>query len=186
MQSCVGDGVRVDGGGPAPQGTGDGRKKRNTSILRETRTRPQATRALSSAGYRSASSARRPSALLPYLAKGVAGVLGGGASRAAVDAAALLRGALHNSTALCDAVLACLHVPDVDTQDKAVRALEQMIEAGLMAAEPAAQPDSCAQGVRTALRAFGTTCAAAGDDGCGDEDLLPLVRQLEGRLAPDS
>ena len=94
--------------------------------------------------------------------------------------------ALHNSTALCDAVLACLHVPDVDTQDKAVRALEQMIEAGLMAAEPAAQPDSCAQGVRTALRAFGKACAAAGDDGCGDEDLLPLVRQLEGRLAPDS
>lgn len=108
-----------------------------------------------------------------------------------VDAAALLRGALHNSTRLCGAVLQCLRAPDFDTRDKAVRALEQILESGLVASSSGDAAEggggggsgSCGgdvrAGLRDALRAFGDECTASGSCGFDNDDLLTLVRSLE-------
>jgi len=108
-----------------------------------------------------------------------------------VDAAAVLRGALSNSTRLCDAVLRCLRLPDIDTRDKAVRALEQILESGLVHSSSGgadggsggACGGETSAGLRDALRTFGDECAAAGTCGGDDtDDLLELVRSLEERV----
>lgn len=91
--------------------------------------------------------------------------------------AASLRGALRNSSALCDAVVHSLRAADLDTQDKASRALEQMLDAGL------AESSCAGEAMRSALRAFAAACEAAAD-GCGDDDVLPRVRRLLDALAP--
>ena len=114
---------------------------------------------------------------------------------------ASLRGALRNSSRLCDAVVHSLQAADIDTRDKASRALEQILDAGLelhpvarlpaavhgAATGAAAEPSSClGEPMRAALRDFTavwTVQCEAAPDGCGDDDVLPRLRRLEARVA---
>jgi hypothetical protein len=111
---------------------------------------------------------------------------------------ASLRGALRNSSRLCDAVVQSLQAEDLDTRDKASRALEQIFDAGLEllpaldhraaagAAGAAGAASSClGDAMRAALRDFTAVWTAqceAAPDGCGDDDVLPRLRRLEARV----
>jgi len=108
------------------------------------------------------------------------------------DVGASLRGALRNSSRLCDAVVQSLQAEDLDTRDKASRALEQIFDAGLellpslghgTVPGEGGEGSSCLGGaMRAALRAFAEVCEAA-PDGCGDDDVLPRLLRLEARVA---
>jgi hypothetical protein len=111
---------------------------------------------------------------------------------------ASLRSALRNSSRLCDAVVQSLQAEDLDTRDKASRALEQIFDAGLEllpaldhraaagAAGAAGAASSClGDAMRAALRDFTAVWTAqceAAPDGCGDDDVLPRLRRLEARV----
>lgn len=125
-------------------------------------------------------------------------------ARAAIGASlAELRASGRNASELCGAVVRCFEmVDDLDSQEKAVQALEQVVAVGLLA--PAEQPQgACAlENVRAALGRYRSRCAElqsewerardraatpdaehADDDDRGPcADLLPTAISLDAAL----
>ena len=111
----------------------------------------------------------------------------------------------RNASELCDAVVECMHmVADVDSQEKAVLALEEIVQAGLLASGAQSAAGCSIEAVRGALRAYAERCeralaAARPATGSGDDDdesegrrrasvgacdeLMPTARALEATLA---
>ncbi len=128
----------------------------------------------------------------------------GDASADTAEGAAPLLGAWRNATELCAAVLHCLELGDLDAQEKAVQALEQLVASALL--PPAGDPEALAAAataeeecplaeVRAALHRYRDRCDAAGAAAVGDpdaeegaglmgacEDLQPTVRALDEQL----
>ena len=125
-------------------------------------------------------------------------------SAAAIDAAALQQ-SWRNASELCAAVLQCFERDDIDSQEKAVQALEQLVAADLLrpALRPTVSSTTCTfDAVRGALRHYRDRCELAqtrkaaaadaadadGEDGDGDagtglcDELLPTAVAIEHDL----
>jgi len=84
---------------------------------------------------------------------------------------------LQHSPELCEAVLGGLRVPDVDTQEKAVEALQSMLTAGVELDSSAAEGCSSAA-MLLALQGF----IAQAKGGEGSDEVLALAQRLEAML----
>jgi len=100
-----------------------------------------------------------------------------------------LRGLWGNASALCDAVVHSLQrTQDVDAQEKAVLALEQLARAELLPRDTAAADDSAcsAAALRPALQGYISRCEAALHDAADTagacDELLAIAEQLHAGL----
>merc|ERR1712087_283839 len=93
-----------------------------------------------------------------------------------------VREALEHAPQLCDAVLSGLHITDLDTQEKAVEALQAMVAAGItLGGTSAGSGEGCtSKTVRAALHSF---IVQAADGGEGSDEILAQAQQLEAMFS---
>jgi len=98
-----------------------------------------------------------------------------------------LLSALRNASGLCNAIVQCLNAADLDSQEKAVQALDRMSKVGFLVKDERGTGSGCmSEEMRTAVQTFYHQCerrvnGAENDDSIGC-DVLPLAKQLVGVL----
>jgi len=94
-----------------------------------------------------------------------------------------VREALEHAPRLCEAVLSGLRIADLDTQEKAVEALQAMVKAGVMLGGIRVNSEGCAPDtIRAALHSF-VAQEAGGSEGSASEEVRALAQQLADTFA---